>query len=92
SALALAIAVGSVITGARAWKLSPIARFIGFAAAAAVAALALPLTQGLTPVLFVAILLLGLLMSPVMISGILVASARAPEGRVTETLAYPTAA
>lgn len=92
SALALAIAVGSVITGARAWKLSPIARFIGFAAAAAIAALALPLTQSVTPVLFLAILLLGLLLSPVMISGILVASARAPEGRVTETLAYPTAA
>jgi predicted MFS family arabinose efflux permease len=38
------------------------------------------------------ILLLGLAVSPVMVSGILVASARAPKGRVTETLAYPTAA
>ncbi|MCC4248088.1 MFS transporter [Microbacterium testaceum] len=92
SALALAIAVGSVITGARAWTLSPIARFIGFGAAAAVVALALPVTQGSVPVLFIAILALGLMISPVMLSGILVASARAPEGRVTETLAYPTAA
>lgn len=92
SALAVAIAVGSVVTGARAWKLSPVARYIGFAALAAVVALALPLTQSVTPVLFVAILALGLAISPVMVSGILVASARAPEGRVTETLAYPTAA
>lgn len=92
SALAVAIAVGSVITGARAWRLSPIARYIGFAALAAVVALALPVAQGSAPVLFAAILVLGLAVSPVMVSGILVASARAPEGRVTETLAYPTAA
>ncbi|MBT9606902.1 MFS transporter [Microbacterium sp.] len=92
SALAVAIAVGSVITGARAWRLSPIARYIGFAALAAVVALALPVAQGSAPVLFGVILVLGLAVSPVMVSGILVASARAPEGRVTETLAYPTAA
>lgn len=92
SALALAIAIGSVITGARTWKLSPAARFIGFAALAAVVAVALPFAQGSVPVLFGMILLLGLAVSPVMVSGILVASARAPEGRVTETLAYPTAA
>ncbi len=92
SALAVAIAIGSVITGARAWKLSPAARYIGFAALAAVVAAGLPLAQGSAPVLFGVILLLGLAVSPVMVSGILVASARAPEGRVTETLAYPTAA
>ena len=92
SALALAIAVGSVVTGARTWKLSPAARFIGFAALAAAVAVGLPFAQGSAPVLFGVILLLGLAVSPVMVSGILVASARAPEGRVTETLAYPTAA
>jgi len=92
SALAGAIAVGSIVTGARAWRSSPAARFIGFAGLAAAVALLLPLTQGTTPLLFVAILALGLAVSPVMVSGILVASARAPEGRVTETLAYPTAA
>ncbi|MDF2664948.1 MAG: permease of the major facilitator superfamily [Microbacterium sp.] len=92
SALAVAIAIGSVITGARAWKLSPAARYIGFAAVSAVVAAALPFAQSSAPVLFGAILLLGLAVSPVMVSGILVASARAPKGRVTETLAYPTAA
>jgi predicted MFS family arabinose efflux permease len=92
SALAVAIAIGSVITGARAWKLSPAARYIGFAAVSAVVAAALPFAQSSSPVLFGAILLLGLAVSPVMVSGILVASARAPKGRVTETLAYPTAA
>jgi predicted MFS family arabinose efflux permease len=92
SALALAIAIGSVITGARAWKLTPAARYITFGALAAVVAVGLPFAQGSVPVLFGVILLLGLAVSPVMVSGILVASARAPEGRVTETLAYPTAA
>ncbi|MDQ1082569.1 hypothetical protein [Microbacterium sp. SORGH_AS_0344] len=92
SALAGAIAVGSIITGARAWRMSPAARFIGFAGLAAAVALLLPLAEGTAPLLFVAILALGLTVSPVMVSGILVASARAPEGRVTETLAYPTAA
>ncbi|MCM3501182.1 MFS transporter [Microbacterium sp. P26] len=92
SALAVAIAIGSVVTGARTWKLSPAARYILFAALAFAVALALPFAQGSAPVLFGVILLLGLAVSPVMVSGILVASARAPEGRVTETLAYPTAA
>lgn len=92
SALAVAIAIGSVITGARTWTLSPATRYIGFAALAAVVAVALPFAQGSVPVLFAVILLLGIAVSPVMVSGILVASARAPEGRVTETLAYPTAA
>ncbi|WP_270353863.1 MFS transporter [Microbacterium testaceum] len=92
SALAVAIAIGSVVTGARTWTLSPAARYIGFAALAATVAIALPFAQGSVPVLFGTILLLGLAVSPVMVSGILVASARAPEGRVTETLAYPTAA
>jgi len=92
SALAGAIAIGSIITGARAWLVSPAARFIGFAGLAAAVALLLPLAEGAAPLLFVAILALGLAVSPVMVSGILVASARAPEGRVTETLAYPTAA
>ncbi|MDU0345718.1 MFS transporter [Microbacterium sp. KSW2-29] len=92
SALAVAIAIGSVITGARSWQLSPAARYIGFAALAAVVAVGLPFAQGSVPVLFGVILLLGLAVSPVMVSGILVASARAPQGRVTETLAYPTAA
>ncbi len=92
SALAVAIAIGSVVTGARAWKLSPATRYIGFATLAAVVAVGLPFAQGSAPVLFGVILLLGLAVSPVMVSGILVASARAPEGRVTETLAYPTAA
>lgn len=92
SALAVAIAIGSVITGARSWALSPAARYVGFAALAAVVAIGLPFAQGSVPVLFGVILLLGLAVSPVMVSGILVASARAPEGRVTETLAYPTAA
>lgn len=92
SVLAGAIAIGSVITGARAWKLSPAARYVGFAAVAAVVAVGLPFAQGSVPALFAVILLLGLAVSPVMVSGILVASARAPEGRVTETLAYPTAA
>lgn len=92
SALAVAIALGSIITGARTWRLSPAARFIVFAALAAAVALALPVTEHSVPALFGVILLLGLAVSPVMVSGILVASARAPEGRVTETLAYPTAA
>ncbi len=92
SALAVAIAIGSVVTGARTWRLSPAARYILFAALACAVALVLPFAQGSAPVLFGAILLLGLAVSPVMVSGILVASARAPEGRVTETLAYPTAA
>lgn len=92
SALAVAIAIGSVVTGARTWRLSPAARYIFFAALACAVALALPFAQGSAPVLFGVILLLGLAVSPVMVSGILVASARAPEGRVTETLAYPTAA
>lgn len=92
SVLAVAIAAGSVVTGARSWKLSPAARYIGFAALAAVVAVGLPFAQGSVPVLFGVILLLGLAVSPVMVSGILVASARAPQGRVTETLAYPTAA
>ncbi|MBD8206994.1 MULTISPECIES: MFS transporter [unclassified Microbacterium] len=92
SALAVAIAIGSVVTGARTWRLSPAARYIGFAALAALVAVGLPFAQGSVPVLFGVILLLGLAVSPVMVSGILVASARAPEGRVTETLAYPTAA
>ncbi len=92
SALAVAIAIGSVVTGARTWRLSPAARYILFAALACAVALALPFAQGSAPVLFGVILVLGLAVSPVMVSGILVASARAPEGRVTETLAYPTAA
>ncbi len=92
SALAVAIAIGSVITGARTWKLSPAARYILFAVLACAVALALPFAQGSAPLLFGVILILGLALSPVMVSGILVASARAPEGRVTETLAYPTAA
>lgn len=92
SALAVAIAIGSVITGARDWRLSPAARFILFAAVAGGVALALPVAEGSVPALFGVILVLGLAVSPVMVSGILVASARAPEGRITETLAYPTAA
>ncbi|MCI9859334.1 MFS transporter [Microbacterium proteolyticum] len=92
SALAVAIAIGSVVTGARTWRLSPAARFILFAAVAAVVSLALPVAEQAVLPLFGVILLLGLTVSPVMVSGILVASARAPEGRVTETLAYPTAA
>lgn len=92
SALAVAIAIGSVVTGARTWKLSPAARYIGFAGLAATVAVGLPFAQRSAPMLFGVILMLGLAVSPVMVSGILVASARAPEGRVTETLAYPTAA
>jgi len=92
SALAVAIAIGSVVTGARTWRLAPAARYILFAGLACAIALALPFAQGSAPALFGVIVLLGLAVSPVMVSGILVASARAPEGRVTETLAYPTAA
>ncbi len=49
SALALAIAIGSIITGARTWRLSPAARYIGFAALAAAVAVALPFAQGSVP-------------------------------------------
>ncbi len=84
------VAVGSILVGARVWRSGPQHRFIGFAAAGTVIAAALPVAAergwllGLVP-------LFGLVVSPVMVSAITLAAARAPRDRVTESLAYPTA-
>lgn len=84
------VAAGSILVGARVWRTGPQRRFIGFAAVGTVIAAALPVAAdrgwllGLVP-------LFGLVVSPVMVSAITLAAARAPRDRVTESLAYPTA-
>ena len=88
-AFGLGSAVSAVLFGSRQWKSSLSGRFIG---SALFMALLIPsLLLATTPAtLIVAAFVAGLAVAPVLISAMSVAQSRAPEGRVTEILAYPS--
>ncbi|MGA1828972.1 MFS transporter [Microbacterium sp.] len=88
--MAAGIAAGAIVVGAREWRMPANVRLLLFLATGCFASIALPLSAG-GPYLLIAAPFAGLLASPVMITAITLAAARAPLDRVTESLAYPTA-
>lgn len=88
--LAVGIAIGSVVVGARVSKRPAVGRFLTFLGVGAIGFGLLPLVaEG--PWLMAVVPVAGLLVSPVMVTGIAIVASRAPRDRLTESLAYPTA-
>ncbi|MBR20851.1 MAG: hypothetical protein CMF57_00155 [Leifsonia sp.] len=90
AAMAAATGVGTLLMSARVWGISPRARYVAFAALTAATAFLMPATTG-SWLLFVAVSVCGFTLGPVLVLGFTLVGMRAPHGRVTEVLAYPSA-
>ena len=89
--MAVAMGAGALAAGARRWSAGPSARFTVFIGGVCIIALGMPLAAAAGPWIAAGVVATGLLMGPVTISVFALAETRAPRGRVTEILAYPSA-